>query len=55
MSITYRFQQLLGDFKEGDYEILSVNERDKIIERCLNFIENNQAKTSGREQNSYNF
>lgn len=38
MSITYRFQQLLGDFKEGNYEVLPVSKRDEIIERCLGFI-----------------
>lgn len=38
VSITYRFQQLLGDFKESNYEVLSESERNKIIERCLDFI-----------------
>lgn len=40
VSITYRFQQLLGDFKERDYKILSADEKKKLIEDSLKVIEN---------------
>lgn len=38
VSVTYRFQQLLGDFKEGHYKILPEREREQLIIKCLNFI-----------------
>lgn len=38
ISITFRFQQLLGDFKEGSYKMLDGLEREKLILSCLNFI-----------------
>ncbi len=38
MSITYRFQQLLGDFKERNYPTLPTDEREHLIMNCLNQI-----------------
>lgn len=35
VSFTFRFQQLLGDFKEGNYKILEAGERERLIARCL--------------------
>lgn len=35
VSFTLRFQQLLGDFKEGNYRILEDEERQRLIDRCL--------------------
>lgn len=34
-AMVLRFQQLLGDFKEGDYAVLPAAEREALIERCL--------------------
>lgn len=40
VSITFRFQQLLGDFKETGFKILKTKEeKDKLINLCLNAIE----------------
>lgn len=39
VGVTFRFQQLLGDFIEGNYPILSENERQTLIERCLKRLE----------------
>lgn len=39
ISATFRFQQLLNDFKEGDYKILSVKEREKLLSKCISAIE----------------
>lgn len=36
ISVTFRFQQLLGDFKEGNYPILLREEKDKLINECIN-------------------
>lgn len=36
ISVTFRFQQLLGDFIEGDYPILSNEEQEKLIDDCIN-------------------
>lgn len=38
-SVTLRFQQLLGDFEEGDYEILSEAEQEILIQTCIDKIE----------------
>ncbi len=35
----FRFQQLLGDFVEGDYETLSPIEREALINKCIEEIE----------------
>ncbi len=34
-AMVLRFQQLLGDFKEGDYAVLPAEEREALIEQCL--------------------
>lgn len=39
VSITYRFQQLLGDFQEGGYTVLGESDRNVLINHCLNFID----------------
>lgn len=39
ISATFRFQQLLNDFKEGDYRVLPEVERGKLIEKCVKAIE----------------
>lgn len=40
ISITFRFQQLLGDFKEGNFPIIKNNqERINLINNCKKFIE----------------
>lgn len=38
IGIVFRFQQLLGDFKEGSYPTLNQTERKKLIEKCLNAV-----------------
>ena len=35
VSFTLRFQQLLGDFREGPFPVLEESERERLIERCL--------------------
>lgn len=35
-SFTFRFQQLLGDFKEGKYATLEESEQENLIHKCLN-------------------
>lgn len=35
VSFTLRFQQLLGDFKEGHFPVLEEPERERLIEKCL--------------------
>lgn len=37
-AVTLRFQQLLGDFKEGQYPILSLEDRKHLITKCINKI-----------------
>lgn len=37
-SVTLRFQQLLGDFKEGNYPILKEQQQEILIEKCLEKI-----------------
>ncbi len=37
-AVTLRFQQLLGDFKEGDFEILSDKNREELINQCIGKI-----------------
>ena len=37
-AITLRFQQLLGDFEEGDYTILPSDERNDLIKKCVSKI-----------------
>lgn len=35
ISLTYRFQQLLGDFKEDGFPTLNEDEKESLVERCL--------------------
>ena len=37
--MVFRFQQLLGDSKEDGYKILSPNERETLIEKCIQKVE----------------
>lgn len=40
ISVTFRFQQLLGDFEENDFPILKSNEdQDRLIKLCIKYIE----------------
>lgn len=39
ISATFRFQQLLGDFKEGNYPILPNEQKQTLIKQCLQKIE----------------
>lgn len=38
VSLTFRFQQLLGDFKEGNFDVLSEDKREVLIEKCLDCL-----------------
>lgn len=38
VAMVFRFQQLLGDFKEGNFKILDNNERETLINKCINKI-----------------
>lgn len=38
IAVVTRFQQLLGDFKEGNYRVLVESEREKLIEKCIEKI-----------------
>lgn len=38
VAIVLRFQQLLGDFKEGDYEVLDSQQQELLIGKCLKKI-----------------
>jgi hypothetical protein len=40
ISVTFRFQQLLGDFKETGFPILEVEEKSELINQCLNCVNN---------------
>ena len=37
-AVTLRFQQLLGDFEEGNFVVLPVDERNELIQKCLSKI-----------------
>lgn len=39
ISVTFRFQQLLGDFEEGGYNTLNKNEQELYIKKCIEAIE----------------
>lgn len=39
IAMVLRFQQLLDDFKEGDYEVLSPQAREELIHKCLRQID----------------
>lgn len=38
IAMVFRFQQLLGDFKEGHFKTLPTNEQDLLIKKCLKKI-----------------
>jgi uncharacterized HAD superfamily protein len=38
LGVVFRFQQLLGDFKEGNYKTLQLNEQAKLIAKCINEV-----------------
>lgn len=38
IAMVFRFQQLLGDFKETGYKTLSIKERDLLIQHCINKV-----------------
>lgn len=44
-SVTFRFQQLLGDFKEGDFPTLSEKDQKELIELCLKALQEIHSKT----------
>ncbi len=37
-AVVFRFQQLLGDFVEGDYPVLDVKQRTELVNTCINKI-----------------
>lgn len=39
ISVTYRFQQLLGDFHEGNFPILEDKDKNILIEKCIDFLQ----------------
>lgn len=39
IAMVFRFQQLLGDFKEDGYKILSPSERETLIKKCIQKVE----------------
>lgn len=41
VAMVFRFQQLLGDFKEGDFKVLSETDQSKLIVKCIKEIEKN--------------
>ena len=38
VAMVFRFQQLLGDFKEDGYKVLKKNEQENLIQRCINKV-----------------
>lgn len=38
IAMVYRFQQLLGDFKEGNFPVLEKDEQIKLLQKCRNAI-----------------
>lgn len=49
IAMVLRFQQLLGDFKEGDYEVLPPQAREELIRKCIrkiDYIHSTQAPNS---------
>lgn len=50
VGVVLRFQQLLGDFDEGDYAILPEEERGPLIDKCLARIEEIHARHNDGSQ-----
>lgn len=46
VTIVFRFQQLLGDFNEGNYPTLPLNYREDYINSCLSLIERIHIRTN---------
>ena len=46
IAVVTRFQQLLGDFHEGNFKILDAKERTKLINLCINKIKEIHRKDS---------
>lgn len=44
IAMTFRFQQLLGDFREEGYEVLNEKEQKAIIEKCIRKVEEIRTK-----------
>lgn len=39
VAVTFRFQQLLGDFKEGNFKVIqNARDRNQLIEKCKNVV-----------------
>lgn len=38
ISVTFRFQQLLGDFKEGNFQVLDEKDANVLIDECLEAV-----------------
>ena len=38
-SVTLRFQMLLGDFEEGDFEVLETQQQEELMENCIKKID----------------
>lgn len=39
VAMVFRFQQLLGDFKEDGYKILPISEQESLIQQCINKVD----------------
>jgi hypothetical protein len=48
ISITFRFQQLLGDFLEGNYQILNEQEQTVLIGKCIRHLKEIYKKNKHR-------
>lgn len=44
-SMTFRFQKLLGDFDEGDYQVLDKPKRESLLARCLDVVKSRIANS----------
>ena len=43
-AVTFRFQQLLGDFQEGNFKKLGKEEADELVEKCISELTDQFAK-----------
>ncbi|MDR1675169.1 MAG: hypothetical protein LBR86_01680 [Tannerella sp.] len=48
LSLHFRFQQLLGDFRDPDCETLPVAERERLICQCLDYVSKMQQQVSSK-------
>lgn len=44
IGIVFRFQQLLGDFKEGNYKTLPNSKQHELLEKCVNSVQRIKAQ-----------